>query len=163
MRYTKTLVFFCLVLFLRRKRKPRSILPLAHRYFEQLKHTSDGSVLAGPGAPLDGAIFVDPSTSEVVADRADPQGVLKSKDGVWTGALPNNLNAANTAIDWLGVRWTMVMWPVNDYRQARERLLLHECFHRIQEGLGLPARDAVNSHPRQRRLAEFGWNSSGAP
>jgi hypothetical protein len=40
----------------------------------------------------------------------------------------------------------MVMWPVNDYRQARERLLLHECFHRIQEGLGLAARDAVNNH-----------------
>jgi hypothetical protein len=40
----------------------------------------------------------------------------------------------------------MVMWPVADFRQARERLLLHECFHRLQEKLGLPARDAVNSH-----------------
>ncbi len=40
----------------------------------------------------------------------------------------------------------MVMWPVSEFRQARERLLLHECFHRLQEKLGLPARDAVNTH-----------------
>ncbi len=120
---------------------------LAHRYFEQLKQTSDADAGRTWGTPLCGAIFfVDPSTREVVADRADAQGVLKLKDGVWTGALPNELNPANTAIDWLGVRWTMVQWPVNDFRQARERLLLHECFHRIQEGLGLPGRDAVNNH-----------------
>ncbi|HMF16664.1 MAG TPA: hypothetical protein VKE98_05620, partial [Gemmataceae bacterium] len=70
-----------------------------------------------------------------MANRPDPQGALKPKDGVWTGTFPDNLNPANTAIDWLGVRWTMVMWPVNDFRQPRERLLVHECFHRIQEGL----------------------------
>src|SRR5205085_11115944 len=55
-------------------------------------------------------------------------------------------NPANTAIDWAGVHWTMVMWPVSEFRQPRERLLLHECFHRLQERLGLPARDAVNAH-----------------
>jgi hypothetical protein len=122
-------------------------LPLAHRYFEQVKQTSDADGGRMWGVPLYGAIFfVDPSTREVVADQADAQGVLKLKDGVWTGVLPDELSPANTAIDWLGVRWTMVMWPVNDFRQPRERLLLHECFHRIQDGLGLPAHDAINNH-----------------
>jgi len=91
-------------------------------------------------------LFVDPASSEVVANQADAQGVLTMKDGLWTGTLPNNLSPANTAIDWLGVRWTMVLWPVDDSRKERERLLLHECFHRIQEGIGLPMADAVNSH-----------------
>jgi hypothetical protein len=120
---------------------------LARQYFEELKQTSDIDAGRTWGVSLDGPIFfVDPSTRVVVANRPDPQSVLQPKDGVWTGTFPDNLNAANTAIDWLGVRWTMVMWPVNDYRQPRERLLVHECFHRIQEGIGLPARDAVNTH-----------------
>jgi hypothetical protein len=120
---------------------------LAKQYFEELRQTSDIDAGRAWGVSLYGPIFfVDPSTRAVVADRPDPQGLLKSKDGVWTGTFPDNRNAANTAIDWLGVRWTMVMWPVNEYRQPRERLLVHECFHRIQQGLGLPAGDAVNSH-----------------
>ncbi len=120
---------------------------LAQRYFGQLKQTSDrdggrlwGTALYGP------IFFVDPASREVAANQADAQGVLKVKDGVWMGTLPNDLTPANTAIDWLGVHWTMVMWPVNDFREARERLLLHEYFHRVQERIGLPAHDAVNSH-----------------
>ena len=122
-------------------------LPLAHRYFDELKKTSDAEAGKTWGVALYGPIFfVNPSTKEVVANQADPQGVLRPEDGVWTGKLPDNMNPANSAIDWLGGKWTMVMWPVSDYRQPRERLLLHECFHRFQESLGLPARDAVNSH-----------------
>ena len=122
-------------------------LSLARQYFGQLKQTSDADAGRTWGVPLYGPIFfVDDSTHAVVADRSDPQGQLKPNNGVWTGVLPNNLSPANTAIDWLGMRWTMVLWPVNQYRQPRESLLLHECFHRVQEGLGLPARDGLNSH-----------------
>jgi len=122
-------------------------LALAGQYFEGLRQTSDIDAGRTWGVSLYGPIFfVDPSSRVVVANRPDPQNVLKPNHGIWTGTFPDNLNAANTAIDWLGVRWTMVLWPVNDYRQPRERLLVHECFHRIQGGLGLPARDAVNNH-----------------
>jgi len=122
-------------------------LPLALRYFGQLKQTSDADGGKLWGVSLYGPLFfVDPVSREVVANQAGAQGVLKMQDGVWTGTLPNNLTPANTAWDWLGVRWTMVMWPLNDFREPRERLLLHECFHRIQEGIGLPAHDAVNNH-----------------
>jgi len=97
--------------------------------------------------PLYGPImFVDPRTGNVVANQADLQHKLVPQDGVFVGTLPREINPANTATDWAGVHWTMVMWPVSELRQPRERLLLHECFHRIQEKLGLPARDAVNAH-----------------
>src|ERR1044071_6262217 len=120
---------------------------LAAQYFQQLKQTSDrdgdktwGLSLYGP------TMFVDPDTGNVVANQADLEHKLSPQDGVFVGKLPGESNPANHAFDWAGVHWTMVLWPVSQFRQPRERLLLHESFHRLQEKLGLPARDAVNSH-----------------
>ncbi|HKS11043.1 MAG TPA: hypothetical protein VJS13_15950 [Pyrinomonadaceae bacterium] len=120
---------------------------LAAQYFRQLKQTSDREGGKTWGVPLYGPLmFVDPRSGNVVANQADLEHKLVPQDGVFVGILPGDINPANTAFDWAGVHWTMVMWPVSEFRQARERLLLHECFHRLQEKLGLPARDAVNSH-----------------
>ena len=99
-----------------------------------------GLALYGP------IMFVDPRTGNVVANQADLEHRLTAQGEVFVGKLPGDISPANTAKDWAGVHWTMVMWPVSDFRQPRERLLLHECFHRLQEKLGLPARDAVNAH-----------------
>jgi len=120
---------------------------LAAQYFRQLEQTSKRDGGKTWGLSLYGPIiFVDPDSRDVVANQADLQNKLVSRDGVFVGKLPNEKSPANTAIDWAGVHWTMVMWPVSEFRQPRERLLLHECFHRLQEKLGLPARDAVNTH-----------------
>ena len=120
---------------------------LAAKYFQQLKQTSDRDGGKTWGQSLYGPImFVDPRTGNVVANQADLEHKLTPQDGVFVGKLPGQISPANTATDWAGVHWTMVMWPVAEFRQPRERLLLHECFHRLQEKLGLPARDAVNSH-----------------
>lgn len=120
---------------------------LAAQYFRQLQQTSDREGGKTWGLPLYGPImFVDPRSGNVVANQADLEHKLVAQDGVFVGMLPREISPANTAIDWAGVHWTMVMWPVSEFRQARERLLLHECFHRLQKKLGLPARDAVNAH-----------------
>jgi hypothetical protein len=120
---------------------------LAAQYFRQLKQTSDGDAGKTWGLALYGPImFVDPRSGSVVANQADLEHKLSPQNGVFVGTLPKEISPANTAIDWAGIHWTMVMWPVSDFRQARERLLLHECFHRLQQKLRLPARDAVNTH-----------------
>jgi hypothetical protein len=120
---------------------------LAAQYFRQLEQTSNRDAGKTWGLSLYGPIMlVDPDTSDVVANQADRENKLVSRDGVFAGKLPTEISPANTATDWAGVHWTMVMWPVSEFRQPRERLLLHECFHRVQEKLGLPARDAVNTH-----------------
>lgn len=122
-------------------------IKLATQYFRQLKETSDRDAGKTWGVPLYGPVmFVDPETSDVVTNQADLEHKLAPQDGVFTGKLPKEISPANTAFDWAGVHWTMVMWPVPEFRQARERLLLHECFHRLQQKLGLPGHDAVNSH-----------------
>jgi hypothetical protein len=120
---------------------------IAAQYFRQLKQTSDRDAGKTWGLPLYGPVmFVDPRTGNVVANQADLEHKLTPQDEVFAGKLPGEISPANTATDWAGVHWTMVMWPVADLRQPRERLLLHECFHRLQQKLGLPARDAVNAH-----------------
>jgi hypothetical protein len=120
---------------------------LAAQYFRQLKQTSDRDGGKTWGVALYGPLmFVDARSGNVVANQADVEHKLTPQDGVFVGTLPREINPANTAFDWAGVHWTMVLWPVSEFRQARERLLLHECFHRLQEKLGLPARDAVNAH-----------------
>lgn len=120
---------------------------LAAQYFRQLEQTSKRDAGKMWGQSLYGPIiFVDPDTRDVVANQADRENKLVARDGVFVGTLPTEISPANTAFDWAGVHWTMVMWPVSEFRQPRERLLLHECFHRLQEKLGLPARDAVNTH-----------------
>src|ERR1041385_4538114 len=86
---------------------------LAAQYFRQLKQTSErdggktwGVALYGP------MMFVDPDTGNVVANQADLEHRLVAQNDVFVGKLPGEINRANTATDWAGVHWTMVMWPV---------------------------------------------------
>jgi hypothetical protein len=98
-----------------------------------------GVALYGP------MFFVNAETSELVANQADAEGQLTQHGAVWTGRLPPEIGAANTAVKWAGVHWTMIMWPLPADRRERGALMMHECFHRVQEQIGLPARDVVNS------------------
>jgi hypothetical protein len=120
---------------------------LAARYFHEAEAASRQAGGALWTVPLYGPMFfVDPATQEVVANQADREGKLQAKDGVFVGKLPPEMAPANTATRWAGMDWTMVVWPLPERRQPRLRLMMHECFHRIQPKLGMEARDAVNSH-----------------
>jgi hypothetical protein len=88
-----------------------------------------GCELLGP------MLFADARTRTVVANQPDEQGKLAEREGVFVGTLPLEVGIANTALDWAGVRWTMVMWPLPSERFARVTLLLHEAFHRVQPSL----------------------------
>jgi len=82
-----------------------------------------------------GVAIVDPQTREAMAN-----------DG-WAGKLPDAIGIANTAFDWRGARWSMVRWPLPKDDAARDRILLHERFHAIQDRLGLPmSPPAANAH-----------------
>jgi len=119
----------------------------ARRAFEAARIASDLDEGRLWAVELYGPTFlVDPGSRFVVADRRDREGALEEQDGVWVGSLPKSINPANTAIDWAGLRWTMVMWPTPTIPHARTRLLLHEMFHRVQEDVGLPANNPLNAH-----------------
>src|SRR5690349_625099 len=110
---------------------------VAARYFMQAHELAEKDNGKLWGMTLDGPLlFADRSTHQVVANMADTNGALKQQGDVFVGQLPQDINIANTSIEWSGRRWTLVAWPLSDLRYSRGRLLMHESFHRIQPALG---------------------------
>jgi len=99
------------------------------------------------GRPLYGpTLFFDPASGAVVANQADKEGKLREQSGVFAGTVPHDFAGANTALDWAGVHWTVVLWPLPETSFRRTCLILHESWHRIQEEIGLPAARVGNEH-----------------
>jgi hypothetical protein len=120
---------------------------LAQRCFQEVRWASedDGGKLWGK--PLYGpTLFFDPVSGDVVANQADKEGKLHAQSGVFAGSVPHDFAGANTALDWAGVHWTVVLWPLPDTSFQRARLVLHESWHRIQDELGLPSVRVGNEH-----------------
>ena len=99
-----------------------------------------GTSLCGP------LLLVDPATRDVFANQADKQKILRPEGGIFAGKLPNEINIANTAVEWGGVKWTMIMLPLPEEKARRAALMAHEMWHRIQEEIGFPASGAANHH-----------------
>ncbi len=95
-------------------------------------------------------IFVDPKTRKIFANEADTAGVLQADGKGYSGLLPAKINIANTAINWGGKRWAMVMLPLPKDKQSRINLLAHESFHRIQPALGFALSNVENNHLDQK-------------
>ncbi|MBL7728958.1 MAG: hypothetical protein JNM68_14775 [Dinghuibacter sp.] len=91
-------------------------------------------------------LLVQPATRQVYANYADTAGVLKKSGNIFTGTLPNEINMANTALNWNGRRWAMVMLPLPEDDQSRISLLTHELFHLHQPALGFGSTEANNGH-----------------
>jgi hypothetical protein len=130
---------------------------------EKLSAKDDGKLW---GKPLYGPmLFAQSDSRAVVANEADGSGLLQKQGDVFAGVLPKDVAIANTAVDWVGKRWTMVMWPLPVNSQPRERLLAHELFHRIQTDLGLPATNPENAQLDSlegRVLLQLEWRALAA-
>jgi len=79
-------------------------------------------------------MIVDRQTRAVVANESAP------------ATLPKEIGIANTAVDWNGKRWTMIVGPLPEDAFARKMLLAHESFHRVQAKLGFPFSGPSNAH-----------------
>ncbi len=121
---------------------------VARRVFDETRIASEDDGGRLWGKPLYGPmLLVDPTTRYAVGNVPDGAGFLKQDGSLFVGTLPVSVVIANTATEWNKVRWTMVMWSSIGARSvSRRRLLLHECFHRIQNDLALPAGSADNPH-----------------
>ncbi|MGH8185418.1 MAG: hypothetical protein ACREUC_02550, partial [Steroidobacteraceae bacterium] len=95
-------------------------------------------------------IVVDPQTRAAWANQADSGGVLHAAGGGWVGVLPDDAPIANTAVEWSGVRWTMLM-SIPENPTDRRVLLAHEAWHCIQPELGLVTRNTDNAHLEEER------------
>ena len=120
---------------------------LASQYFQEAQAmcNRDHGRLWGVSlcAPM---LFVDRKTRTVVANQADKEGILTKDGNVFVGQLPAKVNIANTATEWAGVKWTMVIFPLPEDKIRRANLMAHEMWHRVQNDIGFPSSDAANNH-----------------
>lgn len=124
-----------------------SMAAQAERYFAEAKTLSVADNGKLWGMPLYGPIiFVDPATRFFIASQQDNENSFSGIGKVFCGHLPKELNIANTAFDWKGKRWTMVIWPLPGDALERDCLLMHELFHRIQDAVHLPAKNSACNH-----------------
>lgn len=91
-------------------------------------------------------LLVDPQTREVFANESDTAGILVQNGNIFSGILPDKINIANTAINFSGKRWAMIMLPLPVNVKDRINLLAHELFHTIQPSLGFALNNPENNH-----------------
>ncbi|WP_414846600.1 hypothetical protein [Chryseobacterium sp. IT-36CA2] len=95
-------------------------------------------------------ILIDPKTRELYTNEPDTEGILKRNGNIYYGILPAHINIANTAANWAGKRWAMIMLPLSVNRYNRINLLAHESFHSIQPSLGFTLNNVENNHLDQK-------------
>ncbi len=91
-------------------------------------------------------LFVEPASRKLYASHPDREGLLKQKNNLFIGSLPQNETIANTAKDWAGVRWSMIMLPLSADIEQSNHLITHESFHRIQPQINLQPTPSNNAH-----------------
>ncbi|MGE0439761.1 MAG: hypothetical protein AB7L66_14710 [Gemmatimonadales bacterium] len=117
-----------------------AVIAAAHRLVADDGGRLWGRSLAGP------LLIVDRESGVTYASEPDSAGRFTPIDGVYRGRLPEAINPANTAVEYSGRLWTMVLWPVPDDPAVRRELLAHELWHRIQRSLDLPPVSTNNPH-----------------
>ncbi len=75
------------------------------------------------------------------------------------GTLPASIGLANTAIDWDGHKWTIILWPLPSDRNQRLALMLHESFHRIQDAIHGQSREPSSRRLDGRYYLQLEWRA----
>lgn len=107
----------------------------AERVFEQARalcHSDHGRLW---GVSLCGNLmYVDPNTREAIANHAVP-GAVRDGDS-YRFTLPASVPISVAPLEYDGVRWAQMIWPLPASADERAVELMHESFHRIQPKLG---------------------------
>jgi len=89
------------------------------------------------GKRLYGAIIlINPETRVFYSNENNSANEFEKISTIYKDSLPTDINIANTAINWDGKRWSMVMLPLPTDKIPRNNLLIHELFHSIQPTIG---------------------------
>ena len=118
---------------------------LAASYFKEAEIACKGQKLwdeklYGP------MLFVDGQSRVTYSNQPDSAGTFKQEGEIFKGVLPKDVTIANTSINWQGKSWSVILWPLPADRDERLNLMIHESFHRIQQGLGLPLNSPTAGH-----------------
>jgi hypothetical protein len=90
-----------------------------------------GTNLYGP------IIFIDRTSRKMIANKADNEGLLKSKDGVYTGVFPKELLISQAPVKFGGSEYAMAPLPPEEDDYRIKTRAIHGLFHRFQESRGI--------------------------
>ncbi len=119
-------------------------------YFNEIKEVTQKNSQLWDKDLYGAMLLVNPQTREIFANEPDSCGVLVKRGSIYTGILPIEINFANTAIDWNGKSWAMIILPLPHNKQSRINLLAHELFHKAQPSLDFTIKNADNNHLDQK-------------
>lgn len=91
-------------------------------------------------------ILVDFEQMRIFANEVDERDILKAQGAIYSATLPSDLMIANTAVEWSGKRWAMIILPLPKNKKDRINLLAHELFHVAQPQLGFKLFSPDNKH-----------------
>jgi hypothetical protein len=89
-----------------------------------------GKNLYGP------VMFVDRISRKITANQSDQEGILKEKDGIYTGAYPRELMINNLPVTFGGIVFALVPLPDEEDEFRIVSRSIHSLFHCFQESAG---------------------------
>lgn len=117
-------------------------------YFKEISTTTDQFKnlwdidLYGP------ILIVNPFTRQIYSNYQDDKGLLKPAGTIYSGYLPTEVIIGNTAVEWNGKRWAMILLPyISKDLKDRLNLFTHELFHLSQPELGLDIKSLYSVIP----------------
>ncbi|MHC5202309.1 hypothetical protein [Myroides sp. LJL119] len=126
------------------------IIESISNYFKEIKHATKQGEELWKTDLYGGILLVNPETRQLYTNEPDDKSGLKSQKDIYTGTLPNSINIANTAIQWNGKTWAMIMLPLSKEPSQRINLLAHELFHTKQASLGFTQYNKESNHLEQK-------------
>lgn len=112
----------------------------ATQYFKKVENACNkdngklwGKNLYGP------VIFIDRSTRRIIANFPDNEGLLKEKDGIYSGTYPKEMLINNGAVTYGGKLFGMAPLPAEEDEYRIVNRAIHGLFHRFQEMTGYPS------------------------
>ncbi len=86
-------------------------------------------------------MFVDRTTRKITANQQDKEGLLREKDGIYTGVYPRELIINNIPVTFGGTLFAMVPLPGEEDEFRIISRSIHSLFHYFQESDGYTSAD----------------------
>jgi hypothetical protein len=130
-------------------------LEKASQYFKSVEDICNrdngklwGKNLYGP------IMYVDRTSRRIIANQPDNEGLLKGKDGIYTGLYPKELLINNAPVKFGGKRFAMAPIPVEEDEYRLKTRAIRSLFHSFQndEGIISSSFNANNMDEKEARL-----------
>ncbi len=99
-------------------------------------------------------MFVERVSRRVITNQPDNEGIIKFKDGIYTGTFPKELILSIAPVKFCRTQFAMVPLPTEEDAYRIKTRAVHSLFHRFQENEGIIAStfNSTNMDEKEARL-----------